>query len=362
MSHLILRCNPVGATKFNKNAFKVLQQSIRLKQVVSDPENRGDRQQHVNFDTLGTWDNRIDLPLLLQQSIKAGKPIPRISGEHAGCATLLGRRTYNEDRYRVKELLPDLLYFAVFDGHGGSACADYCAQHMEEHILYWLKRRESDLETVLQSAFLDINNAFARYVAFNWPDGDESSSGTTATVCLLRNSTEMAVAHVGDSRAILCRSGEVRRLTTDHQAGQKLEGERIKMSGGRVITDSLGRTLVNGRLAMTRSLGDLDLKPFGVIPLPDTRSLEVKHGKDAFVILTTDGVNCVMSDQEIVDAVNSCSTPCEAAGFVADQAMHFASQDNATAIVMPFGTWGKYRNSGGCMSSLGRNLQFSRRF
>jgi protein phosphatase 1K len=41
--------------------------------------------------------------------------------------------------------------------------------------------------------------------------------------------------------------------------------------------DSLGRGLVNGRLAMTRSLGDLDLKPYGVIALPDTRSLEVLH-------------------------------------------------------------------------------------
>ncbi|XP_065307281.1 protein phosphatase Mn(2+)-dependent 1K-like [Dermacentor albipictus] len=363
MSLSLLRSNLPRVSRLNRNALKPLfWLHVREKQVLSDPENIGQRQQHINFDTLGTWDNRIDLPLLLQQSIKVGKPVPKISAEHAGCATILGRRTYNEDRYRVKELTPDLLYFAVFDGHGGSACADFCAEHMEAHIMYWVHRGQTDLQALLQSAFIDTNNSFAKYVSFNWPDGDEASSGTTATVCLLRSSTELYVAHVGDSRALLCRSGESRRLTTDHTAGLKLEEERIKMSGGKLISDSHGRHLVNGRLAMTRSLGDLDLKPFGVIALPDVRSIEVKHGKDAFVILTTDGVNCAMSDQEIVDAINSCSSPAEAAGFVTDQAMHFASQDNATAVVMPCGAWGKYRNSGGVANSFGRQLQFSRRF
>lgn len=45
---------------------------------------------------------------------------------------------------------------------------------------------------------------------------EEENSGTTATVCLLRNSVELVVAHVGDSRAILCRNGKAQRLTTDH--------------------------------------------------------------------------------------------------------------------------------------------------
>lgn len=58
------------------------------------------RNEPENFDTLGTWDNRIDLPLLLQASIKHGKPIPKISVENVGSASVIGRRTTNEDRYR----------------------------------------------------------------------------------------------------------------------------------------------------------------------------------------------------------------------------------------------------------------------
>lgn len=74
--------------------------------------------------------------------------------------------------------------------------------------------------------------------------------------------------------------------------------------------------MVNGRLAMTRSIGDFKLKPFGVTAVPDTKEVEIKHGKDAFLILTTDGINYVMNDDEICSIVNSCRTPEEAAQLV----------------------------------------------
>lgn len=71
--------------------------------------------------------------------------------------------------FRLKELKPELLYFAVFDGHGGSECADFCNDHMEEHILYWLARGENDLQTILQFSFQEVNNAYARHIVFNCP-------------------------------------------------------------------------------------------------------------------------------------------------------------------------------------------------
>ena len=41
-------------------------------------------------------------------------------------------------------------------------------------------------------------------------------------------------------------------MTKDHCASDPDEAARIKGSGGRVITDSIGRTMVNNRLAMSR--------------------------------------------------------------------------------------------------------------
>jgi len=45
---------------------------------LSDPENRGQRQRGVNFDTLGSWNNRIHLPVNIKKSIEKGKLIPDI--------------------------------------------------------------------------------------------------------------------------------------------------------------------------------------------------------------------------------------------------------------------------------------------
>lgn len=63
-----------------------------------------------------------------------------------------------------------------------------CNEHMPKFINYWLERGESNLEIVLQNAFIEVNNAFARYLTYA-PQSDEEDlffSGTTATVCLLK--------------------------------------------------------------------------------------------------------------------------------------------------------------------------------
>lgn len=51
--------------------------------------------------------------------------------------------------------------------------------------------------------------------------------------------------------------------------------DRIIKSGGRVSVDNIGRHMVNDKLSMSRSIGDLHLKKYGVIALPDTRTTRV---------------------------------------------------------------------------------------
>lgn len=55
------------------------------------------------------------------------------------------------------------------------------------------------------------------------------TSGTTATVALLRDGIELVVASVGDSRAILCRKGKSIKLTIDHTPERKDEKERYRL-------------------------------------------------------------------------------------------------------------------------------------
>ncbi|KAI2649409.1 Protein phosphatase 1K, mitochondrial [Labeo rohita] len=236
----------------------------------------------ATWDSFGIWDNRIEEPILLPPSIRYGTPIPHISVSKVGCASHIGRRRDNEDRFQVNELTHNILYFALFDGHGGPQAADFCHKHMEQHI---------------------------------------------------RDGIELVVASVGDSRALLCRKGKARKLTDDHTPERKDEKH------------SVGQANVNGRLAMTRSIGDFDLKKTGVIAEPETTQTLLQHAHDSFLVLTTDGINFIMSNQEICDVINQCHDPTEAANVIAELALQYGSEDNSTVIVVPFGAWGKHQNA-----------------
>lgn len=63
------------------------------------------------------------------------------------------------------------------------------------------------------------------------PDDDSFKTGTTATVCLLHNSSELVVGHVGDSIAILCREGQPVKLSIDHDPEDCEESVRIIRKG-----------------------------------------------------------------------------------------------------------------------------------
>ena len=91
--------------------------------------------------------------------------------------------------------------------------------------------------------------------------------------------------------------------------------------------------------------------------------ISLKHGKDKFLVLTTDGVCDVLSNAEIVKSICQCENPKEAAERLVDQALLYSCEDNATVLIVPFGSWGK--NEDGKTSvlfSLGRNMSLTSRY
>lgn len=55
-----------------------------------------------------------------------------------------------------------------------------------------------------------------RWLSTDTQAGEEQTSGSTATIVLARND-KVVVANVGDSRAVLCRSGQCQDLSTEHR-------------------------------------------------------------------------------------------------------------------------------------------------
>ncbi|XP_041841183.1 protein phosphatase 1K, mitochondrial [Melanotaenia boesemani] len=313
----------------------------------------------VTWDSFGIWDNRIEEPILLPSSIRYGKPIPHVSLSRVGSASVLGLRKQNEDRLRISCIHENLLYFAVFDGHGGPHAADHCYTFMEKFIRDALEE-DDDLERVLKKAFLDADKALHTHLNY-FKNASFLTVGTTATVAMLRDGVELVVGSVGDSRAMLCRKGRAKKLTKDHTPDRKDERQRIQRSGGFLTWNSVGQANVNGRLAMTRSIGDFHLKSSGIIAEPETQRVTVKHADDSFLALTTDGINFLLSDQEICDIINKCQDPTEAADVIAQQALQYGSEDNSTIVIIPLGAWGKHKSST-AIYSMSRNFASSGRW
>jgi|SRR6218665_332355 len=141
--------------------------TVRLPQSISylsDPENKGKQTSGVNFDTIGSWNNRLDLKIDVEESIRRGKLIPRIDVEKIGMASLIGRRPDNEDRLLAEEIKPNILLCGIFDGHGGKMAADFVEERLPYHILYWLERGEKDLAKILKNAFVEVNNSFTKFL------------------------------------------------------------------------------------------------------------------------------------------------------------------------------------------------------
>ncbi|XP_062618350.1 protein phosphatase 1K, mitochondrial-like [Saccostrea cucullata] len=346
----------MSAKKYHPSKNSFYKKNSTTGGILSDPENKGERQQGVNFDTLGSWNNRINMPIAVEKSIKMGKLIPEIPLEEVGVASHMGRKTVNEDRYIVEKISPEILCFGIFDGHGGDLASEYVSQNLPYFIKHWL-RQTDDLNEVLTQSFLDINNMLTRHLNFYYIGSPLYNCGTTATVCLLHHGIKLHVAHVGDTRAVLCRESHAVRLTEDHNPDDPREIERITKSGGFIVSNSLGVHQVDGRLSMTRSIGDIELKSRGVIAKPSLKTETLKHGKDGFLILSSDGLNFVLNDNEVVDIVGICQNPKDAATFITDQALQFGTEDNTTVVVVPLGAWGKYRNTTRTIPySFGRNL------
>ena len=131
---------------------------------LTDPENRGLSQRFTNFDTLGTWNNKLSLSVDYEKSMRHGRLIPEVTAKNVGVASLLGRRNTNEDRYIITELMPNLMMFAIFDGHGGSPAVDYVHQNFAKIISSHISGVDDDLSAVLRKAFETMNATLTRHL------------------------------------------------------------------------------------------------------------------------------------------------------------------------------------------------------
>ncbi|GAB4817435.1 hypothetical protein N2152v2_004481 [Parachlorella kessleri] len=155
--------------------------------------------------------------------------------------------------------------------------------------------------------------------------------GTTAVTAALVGQ-RLIMAHVGDSRAVLCEGGVAIPLTEDHKPDRADERDRVESKGGTVVWAGTWR--VSGVLAVSRSFGNRMMKHL-IIPHPEIRE-DILHGANSMVILASDGMWDVISNQQALDIARHFGSPEHAARALVTEAYVRGSQDNISCICVFF--------------------------
>mmetsp|Transcript_136631 Transcript_136631/g.237556 ORF Transcript_136631/g.237556 Transcript_136631/m.237556 type:complete len:353 (-) Transcript_136631:155-1213(-) len=202
----------------------------------------------------------------------------------------------------------DTALFAVFDGHGGSAASQFCAQHLPTAIQ---KGQASIHAPDLHDAFMKVDQMFASTGNDLPPTAPEHPDhvGSTALACLVQHDI-IIVANAGDSRAVLSRNGEAVEMSQDHKPNLPQESDRIKKAGGLVVQRNSGPDLVNGDLAPSRAIGDFRYKKNShlkaskqIVSCEPDIEFHKRQRSNEFMVIASGGVWDALSSQEVVSEV-----------------------------------------------------------
>eukprot|EP00257_Ricinus_communis_P018525 XP_015577263.1 probable protein phosphatase 2C 58 isoform X1 [Ricinus communis] len=215
--------------------------------------------------------------------------------------------------------------YAIFDGHSGRDVAKYLQSHLFDNILnepnFWKNPKGA-----IRKAYKNTDDEILDGIV-------GSRGGSTAVTAILIDQEKLIIANVGDSRAVLCRNGVAKQLSVDHEP-QK-EKELVESRGGFVSKKPGSVPRVDGQLAMTRAFGDGRLKDH-ITSEPNLIAKIIDKGVE-FLILASDGLWKVMSNQEAYDCIRDLEDAQEAAEKLIAEALVRGSMDDISCIVVTFG-------------------------
>jgi PPM family protein phosphatase len=228
-------------------------------------------------------------------------------------------RQQNEDAYT---LLPEQGLFIVSDGMGGRNAGETASRTVVEVFPEILASRlnsipDADIETLtllLRDAIVDLSQ-YVRRLAL----GHAELTGMGATLVLaLGWRDQLIIANMGDSRAYLCSEGKLRQLTDDHSiVGMLLQDGELTPEE---VKNHPARGIVSRYVGME-----------GVV-YPDVKSIIASNGD--WLLLCTDGLTSMISDQAISDILSRHAQPEEACKSLIEAANEIGGRDNITVLIV----------------------------
>eukprot|EP00890_Picochlorum_soloecismus_P002487 jgi/Picsp_1/3239/NSC_06079-R1_protein len=320
-------------------------------------------------------------PATLQRKISTNPLSSRISrnnvakivaaiAESDGLSVQGSSRKQNEDRYLVQSLSLGTLS-AVFDGHGGFACAEWLQKNFPRYVEMAFQDTISPENSIIEAFLSADRKILAPKTGFLGMVGERgvggSKCGATGAVALVYNdngTNYLLSANAGDARVVIGKTdGSAQQLSVDHVPDSEEERLRIEAQNPNpnmpLVRYVGGTWRVGGLLALSRAFGDAYMKGtgqfegiqagsdgyssgFGVIAEPSV-ARQALSPEDKWIIIASDGLFAneergggggVSNAQAVKICKKNSSKACkEIASVLIDAAVDAGSTDDITVIV-----------------------------
>jgi PPM family protein phosphatase len=257
----------------------------------------------------------------------------RVEGELVQIAssglTDVGRvRTNNEDSFRIVE---PLSLFILSDGMGGEAHGEIASAMAVETISEYLAEPKQDSGETLHGEASDnfslktkrLKNAvhLANVKIYQSAQKNPEQRGMGATLTVVwADDAKLSIAHVGDSRAYLLRSGNLQQLTNDHS----------------LVAEQVRRGLITPQQAEESEMQSVLLRALGAHPDVEVDVDEVAVVPNDVLLLCSDGLTRMVTEPEIAGTLQAETNPASAAQKLIELANGNGGLDNITVIVARF--------------------------
>ena len=244
-----------------------------------------------------------------------------------GARTDLGRlRGNNEDSFKV---VPELNLLILSDGMGGEAhgevaskmavetVAAHCQEAMANPSLPMAVPPKPELSE--QTNRLVSAIAVANRKVFEAAKDNPAQRGMGATVVAVwENEQRISVAHVGDSRAYLLRSGELQQLTDDHS----------------LVAEQVRRGILTQQQADESEMASVLLRALGIEETVEVAADENLLMEGDAVLLCSDGLTRMVTEPEIASTLLTHPVAQSAADRLVELANEYGGADNITVLIL----------------------------
>lgn len=274
----------------------------------------------------------------------------------------LGPGEKDEDRHdiRVPEAAPTLrhhhdvlrnaehIFIGIYDGHSGQLVATVLQEKLYSKLadagVFDVSLSDDELRRKIQDAFLEADSKICQ-VLLQQTSSKHRKPGSCCTVAFIVG-TRLVVAHVGDSRVIMCgMDGSVEEIARDHHPDDPIEKALVESRGGEIVHRGVWRVYSPQEgmyLAVSRAFGDVCLKePKRVIDANPDVYIRQLTPNDKWLVVASDGLWCRIENEACAAAIRDCVTVQSATEKLIYEAKLAQTHDNTTVCVVKF-QWGLY--------------------